>query len=61
MNKTTNLANSQPNQKTTAAEKRYATALVYLHKNGINIYSRADDFYRHAIQIAAGVKVEKEV
>jgi len=43
------------NQKPTAAQKRFSNAVVYLHSNGINIYSRADDFYRRAIEIAAGI------
>lgn len=42
--------------KQSPAQKRYAKAAEYLKSQGININSRADDHYRAAIQIAAGLK-----
>ena len=59
MSKTKDLVIDQQNGiKLTQAEKRYSEARVYLHSHGIDIESRSDDFYRNAIKIAAGIKLE---
>lgn len=55
MSATTKKAAGEPSR-TTAAEKRYSEALVYLHANEVEINSRTDIYYRKALQIAAGVK-----